>query len=137
MIRTSTQNRQLHSLLTKAGLDLEDKETLVHQFTGKRTTRSSEMTRNECQALINELKVLTNQDLLDRKRKRVIAHLAEAGFITEDGRPDMVIIHAWVKRQKHKKELNSLNSYQLSELIHAAEKVKDHFISKTQPHEKV
>lgn len=132
MIRTTTQNRQLHALLTKAGLDLEDKEALVRSYTHNRTTRSSEMTVQECQALINELKVQTNQELLDRKRKRVIAHLAEAGFITPEGKPDMLLIHAWVRRQKYKRDLNHLNSYQLSELIHAAAMVRDHFMTKTQ-----
>lgn len=128
MTRTPEQNIQLHTLLTRLGIDLEGKEDLVSQYTQGRTTSSREMNVEECQALINELNRHTAPDLLDTKRKRVIAHLAEAGYLTPEGKPDMVGIYGWVRRQKYKLEFNSLNSYQLSELIHAADRVRTHFL---------
>lgn len=130
MQRTYTQNNQLHALLMQHGLDLSQKEDLVHQYTHGRTTRSSKMHIHECQKLIDALRGQNHPDLLDRKRKRVIAHLAEAGYITPDGRPDMPAIYAWARRQKHKKNMNRLTSRQLSELIVAADGVKNHYLSK-------
>ncbi len=132
MLRTPHQNIELHVLLMKLGIDLDQKEELVSQYTNHRTVRSSKMNKDECQKLINALRAQAdpNFELLDRKRKRVISHLIEAGFVTATNRADMKSIHAWVKRQKHKKHLNDLDSRQLSELIVAAKGVRDHFLKK-------
>lgn len=133
MKRTITQNNRLHALLHQLGIDLDTKEVLIDQFTNGRTVRSSEMTRNECQALIKELEVRVGSEAdRDKKRKRVIAQLAEAGYITKDARPDMPRIYEWVRRQKHKKHLNAHTSDELSGLIYAAEQVKNHYLQQHQ-----
>ncbi len=130
MKRTTAQNNRLHGLLTKLGLDLDAKEDLVTQFTNCRTVRSSEMTAPECQQLILHLQnQLGSDNQLDRQRKRVIANLAEAGHVTDNGKPDMPAIYAWTRRQKHKLPLNQLNSSQLGALIYASEQVRDHYLN--------
>jgi len=68
---------------------------------------------------------------LDKKRKRVIANMCQAGYVLPSGKPDMMAIEKWVLQQKHKKPFNVLTSRELSELIVAAEGVKRHFIKAT------
>ena len=132
--RTPDQNVRLHTLLHRLGLDLDAKEDLVSQYTDGRTVRSSEMNTYECDALIRALAKRTTPTgkelILDRKRKRVIAHLTQAGLQLPDGRPDMGAIHAWVEKQKFKKRFNKLTDGELSKLIYASRKVLDHHLSK-------
>lgn len=132
MQRTKEQNTRLHALLAQLGMDSDDKEEMVSEYTNYRTQRSSEMTHLECGQLIHSLELVQRaQDHhLDKKRKRVISHLIEAGY-TKDGRADMPAIHAWVEKQKHKKHLNKHTSPELSQLIHAAAAVKNHKLEKT------
>ena len=129
MLRTTEQNKALHALLTELGLGLEDKERLVLQYTNGRTTRSSEMQIHECDYLLKGLRAKKGTEHeRDQKRKRIISHMAEAGYQTPEGKPDMVAIHQWVKRQT-KKQFNALSGYELSQLIYAADKVRKHSIN--------
>lgn len=131
--RTTEQNKELHVLLSRLGLDIEAKEALVYEHTRHRTIRSSEMTVRECDALLRNLRALAKNntdDIRDRKRKRVIAHLAEAGYVNPDGSPDMVGIHQWVRRQKFKKQFNDHTSTELSALIFAADRVRQHALDR-------
>ena len=136
MKRTLAQNKQLHGLLNRLGIDSEQKAELVALHTGNRTTSSAAMSYRECQALISALRDserdLTRKDAQERdtKRKRVISHLKEAGYTLPDGRADMPAIYAWVREQKHKKEFNAHTSQELSTLIFAASRVRDHFLTK-------
>lgn len=123
MLRTKEQNKQLHLLLGNLGL-MDSKAWLVSEYTNGRTERSSEMSVGEAAELIKAL-----NDAGDRKRKRVISHLAEAGYV-KNGRPDMEAINKWVLQQKFKKPLNAHSDSELSSLIYAASKVKDHFLKK-------
>lgn len=122
-LRTKEQNKQLHMLLGNLGL-MDSKAWLVSEYTDGRTEKSSEMTKQEATELIRAL-----NDKGDRKRKRVISHLAEAGYVI-NGRPDMEAINKWVLQQKFKKPLNAHTDSELSLLIYAASKVKEHFLSK-------
>lgn len=129
-LRTKEQNKQLHTLLCKLKIDLDTKEDLVAIYTNERTKRSSEMYRSECALLIYDLqkKFTPSQKelLLDQKRKRVISHLAQAGYVTPAGRPDMVAISAWVEKQKFKKRFNDHTAAELSILIYASRQVLKH-----------
>lgn len=51
-----TQNKQLHALLAKLGIDKEGKEALVWQYTEERTCHSSQMYSGERSALIGFLR---------------------------------------------------------------------------------
>lgn len=121
MHRTQKQNITLHVLLHKLSIDQDQKEELVSDYTNGRTVRSSEMTIGECDRLIATLTEIDG-DKLDRKRKRIIAHLKEIGY-------DMPGIYKWVKTQTGK-HFNSLNSQELSGTIHAAQRIRDHYLSK-------
>lgn len=128
MQRNQQQNRALHLLITQAGLDADTKAEMVLSYTEGCTCSSAEMTLQECNELIRSLRKMI-PDVLDKKRKRVIANLAEAGFV-KNGKPDMMGINRWVLQQAFKKRLNDHNSEELSKLIYASEQVLKHFLNK-------
>lgn len=142
MIRTKQQNKALYSLISKLGIDDETKQGLVMQYTKGRTKRSSEMFQHECHQLIEALRAkLPGQTprqafvprnkleaKKERQRKRIISHLKEAGYTLPCGRADMHAINLWVEKQKFKKTLNQHTTAELSQLIYAAGKVRDHFL---------
>lgn len=69
---TTRQNRVLHALLKKRGLDKEQKQTLVLSFTKNRTKHSSEMTTNEARQLIAYLQQLSNPNAVNPIQKQKI-----------------------------------------------------------------
>jgi hypothetical protein len=127
-IRTESQNKALHLLLGKVGIDQDTKADMVFNYTDGRTMHSAEMTCMECDALIRALRKMI-PDIMDKKRKRVIANMAEAGFI-RNGKPDMFAINEWVLKQGLKKPLNDHSSAELSKLIYASDQVRIHFLNK-------
>lgn len=134
------QIKRIYALLGKLNLK-HRKEDMVLGATKGRTKSTRAMSEMEADALIDSLDKLAKQklqpstathspsksDILDRKRKRVIAQMCQAGYITKSGRADMPRIEEWVMKQKHKTAFNALTSQQLSELITAAEGVARHF----------
>lgn len=130
--RTLKQNKELHALIGQLGFDDDMKAVLINTYTHGRTMHSSNMSVMECQELINYLhnKVKEKEFEKDKMRKRVISHMKEAGYTLPDGRADMPAIQAWVQRQKYKKQLNKHTKKELSDLIYAADKVRQHFKNK-------
>jgi len=134
-LRTQEQNIKLHTFLAKLEVKKEEKVKMVNHYTAGRTDTSAELLTHECEAMISELKnrLQLKEAVEDKKRKRVISHLIEAGFVhPETGKADMHRIYKWAYHQKHKKRLNDLTSPELSQLIVAAEKVKNHHLKKLQ-----
>lgn len=135
----ATKIRRIYAILgrlNKAGARLT-KDDLVADATGGQTTHLSQLNAVQWRALMEHANGLLvafgltgTSDPNDRKRKRVISHLKEAGYMLPNGRADMQAIEAWVLKQKHGKRLNAHTSQELSELIYAAEKVKQHYLSK-------
>lgn len=121
--------------MKRLAITADEKEQLVHLHTDGRTTRSSQMTVKEADALIYNLRFFMSDELVrDRKRKRVIAVMKEAGYRHADGRADMDAIHDWVMKQKFKKHMNAHTINELSSLIYAAEQVRDHYLAKVNHH---
>ena len=58
MKRTEGQNRRFWALISKLGIDEETRKSLVLQYTKGRTEHSSEMTRLEMEALLQDLGLL-------------------------------------------------------------------------------
>lgn len=136
----ATKIRRVYAMLGRlnnAGARLT-KEDLVADATGGQTTRLSQLTAAQWGALweytaslMAAFKLNNSGNPDDRKRKRVISHLKEAGYILPNGRADMEAIEAWVRKQKHGKRLNAHSGSELSDIIYAAEKVKQHYLGKT------
>lgn len=128
--RNPKQNSIFHMLITELGIDAEAKAEMVYDYTDGRTSSSSEMSEHEMQILINFLKVQkhTDTNIADRKRKRVISQMIQAGYVN-NGKADMKAIESWGLKV-FKKPFNSLSIKELSKVITAAENVKKHYLSK-------
>jgi len=135
----TTKIRRIYAILSrlnKAGARLT-KDDLVADATGGQTTHLSHLNAAQWRALTEHTNALmaafgmnSPNDPNDRKRKRVISHMKEAGYMLPNGRADMEAIEAWVQKQKYGKRLNAHTGKELSDIIHAAEKVKQHYLSK-------
>ncbi|HSW64958.1 MAG TPA: hypothetical protein VLH56_16850 [Dissulfurispiraceae bacterium] len=119
--------------LNKSGVCIT-KDDLVFEVSGGQTTHLGKLSDGQFMELFNHVRgILTSfggADAGDRKRKRVISHLKEAGYVLANGRADMAAIEAWAQKQKHGKRLNAHNLAELSDLIYAADKVRQHYLSK-------
>lgn len=128
VMRTPEQNRKLHFLCSRLGIDREMLQTMVWNYTCKRTTHSKEMYKEECQALINflddTLKPKTERKTaagradvmtIDRKRKGVIkaifAYLESTGM-----QPSMEYVKAIACRAAGKDDFNKLSPAELTRI---------------------
>ena len=129
MKRTVMQNSQLYLLLSKLGIDRETKGEMVLSFTDNRTIKSSEMTKTECQSLINDLNHKLNFDpRADKMRKKVISQFIKMGY-TVNGKIDMVALDVWCQKYGHQhKPLNSYAYDELPKLVTQAENMYYSFI---------
>jgi len=128
-------NQQIGIMLRERGIDQEGKEEMVHEFTDGRTKSIRGMNDLEKRELIRLLRGSVQMptppnDINNQKRRRIISHLKEAGYVLPDGKADMQAIQAWVAKQRFKKELNAHSSAELSVLISCAEKVREHYYLK-------
>jgi hypothetical protein len=139
--RTNAQNKQIHALISKQGIDADTKAGMCMDVSSDRCSSTSDLFEHEAWLLISALNRQVNaadnpapksvvDDKLQKQRRRVIAKLASAGYVTPLGKADMEAINQWVLQQKFKKKLNDHSSEELSKLIYAAEQVYKHFISK-------
>jgi hypothetical protein len=121
--------KQLYAIinqLNRTGASIT-KEEVVEEFTSGRTTSTKEMQPHEWNNMIGTLNLKLRQSSReeqgkDLKRKKVIANMKMAGYSVDE-------IKLWAEKQK-KLPFNQLSTSQLSELIHASQKVKEHFLSK-------
>jgi hypothetical protein len=128
-IRPATK-KQLHGqIFTKKVLKHFTKDELVHEFTNGRTTRLSEMYETEA---INLNKYLKGEfsDVLDRKRKRVIAQCRECGWVLPGDKADMPRIEKWIY-ETFEINFNDMDAQDLSKAIVAAENMKRGYLKST------
>jgi len=131
--RTAKQNAQLYSLMNKLSITEEIKNDMVWNATGGRTTHTSELTREECQNLIESLKkeVVKNikEHQCDIMRKKIIGKLADMGYVTREGKADMPRIYAWVEKYGYlHKHLNKYTYAELPLLVSQAERMYNTFL---------
>lgn len=84
---TKAQNRMLHALLTKCGMNNdEDKQSLVENITDFRTTHSSQLTAMEAQQAISHLQQLQGEQVkaADKMRKKFFSHAHTLGWHLRD-----------------------------------------------------
>jgi hypothetical protein len=70
--RTQTQNAQLHRLLTLTSLGRQ-KKALVYSYSSGRTESSSELSKQECEQLINYLSI--QDEHMHGRTRKLICHL--------------------------------------------------------------
>lgn len=137
MIRDKQQNSRLHKLIGNLHIDKETKEELVFQFTKRRTPHSSEMTMEECQALINHLQVLDKQRVsitgtppprfanttANKMRRKILSMCHEMNW-KENGMLDWKKINAWLLKYGYlHKSMNDYNEQELPKLVTQFEKL--------------
>ena len=131
MTRTLHQNKQLHALIGQLGISTDIKEGLVYQYTQERTPKSSEMNKQECQWLINELRgrVRDTKDKADHQRKTIISMSYQMGWEIEGGKADMERINNWCNQYgQFKKDFNKHTYQELVQLVTQFRKVVQSFL---------
>jgi len=130
MKRTLGQNRELHVLLAKNGIDADTKKEMVHNHTDGRTIKSSEMMYNECQNLIHHLKHNSPEETRsDKMRKKIISLFRKQGYTLHNGKADMLAIESWTEKYGYlKKPLNSYKYNELPKLVTQAENMYHSFL---------
>lgn len=135
--RTETQNKKLHLLLSKAGLN-EEKPELVSFYTDGRTTSSRDLYFQEAEKLIKYLEGITQgsqptaAEKADKMRKRVIAICYELGWIEptedqEERKMNMAFIDSFLKRRGYlKKPLNQFTAKELPKLVTQFKQILEH-----------
>lgn len=128
VMRTPEQNRKLHFLCSRLGIDREILKTMVWNYTSQRTTHSKEMYKHECQSLIDFLSETANPNrerrtaagradvmTIDRKRKGVIkaiyAYLESTGM-----QPSMEYVKAIACRAAGKDDFNKISPAELGRI---------------------
>lgn len=88
--RTRQQNARLHWLLGEMNADKELKQSLIYQFTNGETTHSSEMSYQECDALILHLQKTTQQSP-DSMRKKILALCHQMNWYQRDPQGNLIL----------------------------------------------
>lgn len=118
--RTVEQNKQLYSLLNEKRL-LQVKGELVESFSDGRTSKSSELSYDECDRLIRHLRY--GMDPLQNARRKVLSLAHDLGWETPDGKIDWKVLNAWLESPKCKAG-KLLNDQDAKELVTTAQQLR-------------
>lgn len=127
MKRNNIQNKTFHSLINKLGINAEDKRDMILTITQGRETSSAGLTMEECQALINDMRVKSGLKALPvkfagsiaaNKMRRKILSICHEMRWTIDDKVDMRRLDTWLKKYgMFHIGLNDLSEAQLPEQI--------------------
>lgn len=117
--------KRLHTLLSKTG-NMENKREIILEATGGRSSSSKDLNAREMTSLLGKLQGILiaspEEQSKDRMRKKVIGLLKEANYKLPE-------IYKWVETT-FKKSFNEYSTAELTQIIYAAEGVRDHFLGK-------
>lgn len=136
MFRNKEQNKRLHLLLAKNGIDRstvegrEIYEDMIYAASNGRTKSSSKLLINECQGLINNLEVLKNQkkpsgasqieNTPENKQRRKILSICRemGGEWFKNGSYNWKHIDEWLMKYGYlHKKLNKYSADELPKLV--------------------
>jgi hypothetical protein len=137
MIRTKKQNMAFHALIGKIGIDKETKRDMILGMTNMRTSSSKDLTSDECQALINALRVKSGlkpdkvqDDPADKMRKKILSICHEMHW-TVNGKVDWRRLDTWLKQYgMYHKSLNKLTLVELPSQLTQFEQLLKSFYAK-------
>ena len=121
MKRTLHQNRQLFAIFGNLGISPDIRADLAYHFSRGRTTSTSELTKEECDQLIESLNKETKRtnETLSRLRWKLIFSFKDSGykgFCTAEGKVDYTAINKYC--QEHwGKSLAEMNSEEFNKYI--------------------
>lgn len=133
MLRTLEQNKRLHTLLGKLGVEKEQKEELVFGFSGERTISSAELTMQECYSLCNHLQgmIYASDDRADVMRKKVLSICHEMKWKLESGKIDWEHLNDWLMKYGYlHKSLNEYKEKELPKLVTQFENLLRDYLKK-------
>ncbi len=139
MQRTKKQNQAFHALLSTCRIDTEMKREMILGITNGRTTSSADLNSDECQALINALRVKSglkaephNDDPANKMRRKILSICHEMQW-TKDGQVDWHRLDTWLKKYgMHHKGLNKLTIKELPAQVTQFEQLLQSFYAKPQ-----
>lgn len=121
MKRTTAQSNRLHGLIGMLGIDSEQKQYLVEQYTEGRATSTKDMSTTECQALIDHLAKVaidTNADRANVMRRKAFAIAHELGWEDDQGKVDREHFDAWLLKYGYlHKGINEYSHNELPKLL--------------------
>lgn len=121
MMRTTAQSNRLHGLIGLLGIDSEQKQYLVEQYTEGRATSTKDMSTTECQALIDHLAKVaidTNADRANVMRRKAFAIAHELGWEDDQGKVDREHFDAWLLKYGYlHKGINEYSHNELPKLL--------------------
>lgn len=116
--RNPAQNRQLHMLINRLGIDDYTKMDMVSRYTQGRTTSSSQMYWHECQNLIGFLKAQDKRSSASNPantmRRKILYYFHQMGWELENGQVNMSDVESWMRSKSYLNK--SINSYTAAEL---------------------
>lgn len=134
MKRTTHQNKQLYSLLNELNITGDIKADMVLTFTNGRTEKSSEMSKDECQRMIDKLSELTSRNAKQKNRetqhlrRNVFSLFYELNWIDSSmtASEKLTIINNWIiqRTKTGKNDINQLSADELKTLITQLQAVK-------------
>lgn len=120
-MRTTAQSNRLHGLIGLLGIDSEQKQYLVEQYTEGRATSTKDMSTTECQALIDHLAKVaidTNADRANVMRRKAFAIAHELGWEDDQGKVDREHFDAWLLKYGYlHKGINEYSHNELPKLL--------------------
>jgi len=140
MNRTLQQNKQLHALISKLGIDKDTKAEMVHQYTRGRTCSSAGMTINECDILINFFSKQvegytpgghTLDSNANKMRRKILSICHDMLWENPDGSVDWKALEAWLLKYGYlHKYLNDYSEAELPTLVTQFERLKTSFYAR-------
>lgn len=125
---TYKQIGYVRGLLAKNGLDEDDKEDMVMEYTDGRTKHLSDMTQPETQLLIKALGggIVSPKDKMVRKILSMAHEMSWEKPGTRD--VDMDRVNAWTVKYKGKK-LDDFSAREMTEVVTTFEKMYNKFLN--------
>lgn len=131
--RSTAQNREFHALISKLGINHDEKGDLVDQYTRGRTKKSSEMFFYEMEHLLRSLRLVAPKGSSgDNHMRRTVFSIAhQLGWETGDGHVDTDrLFHFIESRGVHKKPLKDHNHRELIDLVSQMRKILESYRGK-------
>lgn len=129
---TFEQLKCVNTLISKLGINKDDKAVMVQGFTGGRATSSKDLYGDEAAGLIKHLKSLDpTEAAAEKMRKKIISMAHEMNWHTQPGKADIKRIDDWCKKFGYlHKSLDNHTYAQLPKLVtQFAEGPYKHYIS--------
>lgn len=130
MKRTISQNNEFYALLAHLKLDDETKMSMVHNYSGGKTYKSSEMDRSEFQLMLNDLRYRsTFCEKSDKMRKKIISLFIKQGYTLLNNKCDMLALESWCEKYGYlHKPFNAYKKDELPRLVTQAENMYQSFL---------